>query len=99
MKLRWSPLAVERAAEIGKYIALDDPSAAVKWIASVFGLVEQLESFPQSGAIVPETNREDIRQLVFGNYRIIYRIGVEHVSILTVRHDRQILPEDDLGKL
>ena len=31
-----------------------------------------------------------------GNYRIIYRIEVHQVSILTVRHTKQILPLEDL---
>ncbi len=96
MKVIWSPLSVERTMEIAKYIALDDRTAAEKWIESIFRRVEQLESFPRSGEIVPETNREDIRQLIFGNYRIIYRISVELISVLTVRHDRQITPESDL---
>ena len=96
MKVVWSPLSVERTTEIAKYIALDDRTAAEKWIESIFNRVEQLESFLKSGVIVPETNREDIRQLVLGNYRVIYRISAEIISILTVRHDRQIIPGSDL---
>ncbi len=32
----WSPLALERALEIAGYIAQDKPSAAEKWIKTVF---------------------------------------------------------------
>ena len=48
------------------------------------------------GRIVPETNRKDIRELLFKNYRIIYRVGTDHVSILTIRHGRQLLPSDEI---
>jgi plasmid stabilization system protein ParE len=39
----WSPLAVDRASEIAGYIAQDKPSAAEKWIKTVFSKVEQLK--------------------------------------------------------
>lgn len=49
-----------------------------------------------NGQSVPEINRKDIRQLVIANYRIIYRVESKVVSILTVRHSRQILPDEDI---
>ena len=96
MKIVWSPLAVERVSEIVRYIAEDNPDAATNWAESIFTRVEQLGPFPESGNIVPEMHREDIRQLVMGNYRIIYRIGTDQISVLTVRHHRQIFPDQDL---
>jgi plasmid stabilization system protein ParE len=36
MKIIWSPLAIDRASEIAEYIAQDKPSAAEKWINTVF---------------------------------------------------------------
>jgi plasmid stabilization system protein ParE len=38
---------------------------------------------------VPEIARDDIRQLLYGDYRIIYRIDPRRVVILTVRHGRR----------
>ena len=92
MRIIWSPLAVDRASEIADYIAQDKPSAAEKWIDTVFSKVEQLKSSPEIGRIVPEINDSQIRELIYGNYRIIYRIEKERVSILTIRHGSQILP-------
>ena len=96
MKTQWSPLAVERISEIAGYIAQDSPVAAEKWIHSIFSRVEQVKDFSQSGRFVPEINRKDIRELIIANYRIIYRIETRVVSILTVRHSRQILPDEDI---
>ena len=74
MRIIWSPLAVDRASEIADYIAQDKPSAAEKWIDTVFSKVEQLKSSPEIGRIVPEINDSQFRELIYGNYRIIYRI-------------------------
>jgi toxin ParE1/3/4 len=96
MKVTWAPLAIDRVAEIASYIAEENPPAAEKWIRKIFARVGQLTSFPESGRHLPETNRPDIRELVWGNYRIIYRIESHQVAILTVRHTKQILPIEDL---
>ena len=96
MKIQWSPLAVDRVSEIAEYIAQDDPFSAETWVRSVFDRVKQVKDFSKSGYYVPEIKRKDIRELIYGNYRIIYRIEKNRVSILTVRHVRQILPVDDI---
>ncbi len=92
MNIVWSPLAVDRASEIANYIAQDKPSAAEKWIKTIFSKVEQLKISPEIGRIVPEIRNSQFRDLIYGNYRIIYRIEVKRISILTIRHDKQILP-------
>jgi len=92
MNIVWSPLAVDRASEIADYIAQDKPSAAEKWIETVFSKVEQLRSAPEIGRIVPEIRNNQFRELIYGNYRVIYRIEAEQISILTIRHGKQILP-------
>lgn len=96
MRVQWAPLAIDRLAEIAAYIAEDNPAAAEKWIREGFARVGQLGRFPKSGRPLPETPRPDIRELIWGNYRIIYRIETHQVSILTVRHTKQILPIKDL---
>ena len=96
MKIIWSPLAIDRASEIAEYIASDKPSAANKWITKVFSKVDQLESSPEIGRVVPEIGNEQFRELIYGNYRIIYRIEKNQVLILTIRHGKQILPVDEI---
>jgi toxin ParE1/3/4 len=96
MKILWSPLAIDRASEIAQYIAQDNPDAAESWINSVFEKVEHLKDFPESGRIVPETDNMTIRELIYGNYRIIYRVEEKRLSVLTVRHGKQVLPLDEI---
>jgi toxin ParE1/3/4 len=96
MKMIWSPLAVDRASEIVDYIAQDKASAAEKWIDTVFSKVSQLKSSPETGRIVPEIGNNQIRELIYGNYRIIYRIEKKKLSILMIRHGKQILPIEEI---
>jgi plasmid stabilization system protein ParE len=96
MKIIWSPLAVERMEEISDHIACDSASAANRWIDSVFGKVDLLTKCPEMGRIVPELKAPSIREIIFGNYRIIYRVMDRSIRILTVRNFKQILPLDDL---
>ena len=90
MNLIWAPLAIDRVAEITAYIAEDNPVAAKKWIRDVFARTGQLALFPQSGRHLPETARKDLRELIWGNYRIIYRIRQEVVEILTLYHGARL---------
>lgn len=96
MTIQWAPLALERIVEIGAYIYRENPSAAERWIRQAFERVKQLEDFPLSGKKNKDTDRKDIRELSWKNYRIIYRIDREVVSILTVRHAKQILPLEEI---
>lgn len=96
MKIIWSPLAIDRTAEIAEYIAQDKPLAAEKWINTVFSKIAQLETSPEIGRVVPEIGNKQFRELIYGNYRIIYRVEKEHIFILTIRHGKQILPIDEI---
>jgi len=96
MKINWSPLAIDRASEIAEYISLDNPTAATRWVEKIFEKVKTLSSSPEIGRKVPEVNSKEIHELIFGNYRIIYRIEKSNISTLTIRHGKQILPVDEI---
>ena len=67
MNIVWSPLAIERASEIVDYIAKDKPMASKKWVQTVFKKVEQLQSNPEIGRIVPEINDRQFREIIYVN--------------------------------
>ncbi|WP_456378993.1 type II toxin-antitoxin system RelE/ParE family toxin [Thiolapillus sp.] len=96
MKLIWSPLAIERVSEIAEYIAQDKPAAAEKWVDKIFNIVERLTEFPESGRVVPEIKNKRFREIISGNYRIIYKLEKSRILILTVRHGKQILPVEEI---
>ncbi len=98
MKIIWTELAVEKLEEYADYIALDKPIAALNWAESIQNSVNKLKQFSQIGRIVPEIKRNDIRELIEGNYRIIYRIEEKYISVLTIRHSKQLLNYADIFK-
>ena len=97
MKIIWSPLAIDRVSEIAAYIAQENPTAAEKWVDTVFRKVGDLQNFPESGRVAPETENKAVRELIYGNYRLIYRLEEKRISVLTVRHGKQILPVDEIA--
>lgn len=96
--MNWSPLAISRLSEIAKYIAQDIPVAAERWVHKIFVLVEMLPDFPERGRMVPEINHKMIREVISGNYRIIYKLEDREISILTVRHVKQVLSIDEFSR-
>ena len=55
---------------------------------------EQISRFPQSGRIVPEYRRTELREVIERPYRLIYRIREEQVDILAIMHSAQMYPPD-----
>lgn len=99
MKVLWSPLAIERAYEAAAYIAQDKPEAALAWLDRLFKTTDRLESFPESGRVVPEINLPEYREIIHENsYRVIYRLEKARVSILTVRNVAQLLDPAELDR-
>ncbi|RLD16286.1 type II toxin-antitoxin system RelE/ParE family toxin [candidate division KSB1 bacterium] len=96
MKITWSPRSKSQLNDIAEYIALDKPTAAYRWLENLFKAVEKLELFPKSGRKVPEFNQEDIREIIFGNYRIIYKIKEDEIIIASVRHGKQLLDNNEI---
>jgi plasmid stabilization system protein ParE len=60
-------------------------------VTKLIDRVDQLENNPQSGRVVPEFGKEDIRELIVGNYRIIYRIQMDFVGIARIHHSSRLL--------
>lgn len=98
MKIVWAPLAIKRAYEAAEYIAGDSPDAALRWLDGLFDVTDRLETFPESGRIVPEIGLPEFREVVYRKaYRIIYRLEQRRVAILTVRNFAQLLDKSELG--
>lgn len=96
MKVSWSPLAVDRAYEEARFIARDKPDAALHWLDGLFESTDRLETFPESGLIVPEIASPDYRQIIYQSHRVIYRVEASRVSILTVRRSKRLLDPTEL---
>lgn len=94
MEIILSAHFLDRVEEYSDYIALDDIPTAIQWARNVFDRCEQLRSQPDSGRIVPEFGRPEIRELIHGNYRLIYEIKSTRIYMLTIFHTSQQLPDE-----
>jgi plasmid stabilization system protein ParE len=86
VKVTWTDQSLDDLDAICLFIARDFLEYAKLFAIRAFEATDRLETFPKSGRVVPEIGREDIREIILGNYRIIYRIVTEEVEILTVHH-------------
>lgn len=93
IRVEWTNQAIDRIGQIADFIALDSPQAAIGWTEALFAKEEFLQLNPRVGRIVPEYNSEEIREIILGNYRLVYRIQEEVISVLTVKSCRQKRPE------
>lgn len=86
MKIEWTEPAVSDLESIRDFIAKDSNFYAKRFIMKVIESVGKLTEFPKMGRKVPESNDNSIRELLFHNYRIIYKIEKEKVLILAIVH-------------
>jgi toxin ParE1/3/4 len=90
--LRWNEEALLDIDEIAEFIAADSLTYALIEVEKFFDRAEILRTNPRSGTVVPELNDENVRQLVEGNYRIIYEIKSKNaIEILCVIHGMRLL--------
>jgi plasmid stabilization system protein ParE len=86
MKLIWTDYALSDLDAIHEYIARDSAVYASRFLGRLVRAAEILEKYPEFGPVVPQFAGKQIRQLLFHNYRILYRIDVDRISIVTVVH-------------
>ena len=94
MRIKWTEPALDDMEGIQAYIAKDSVYYARQFIERIFEAAKKLEDFPEIGRHVPETEeRNDVRELIFQGYRIIYLAQSDTVSIITVIHGSRDLSD------
>jgi toxin ParE1/3/4 len=92
LKLVWSGRGLADLVEIGRYIARDNPAAARRFVARLQESARKVPSVPRAGRVVPEFQIESVREVLLGNYRIVYRLGAKTIEVLTVFEGHRLLP-------
>ncbi|MCL2414731.1 MAG: type II toxin-antitoxin system RelE/ParE family toxin [Bacteroidales bacterium] len=94
VKIVWTDKAIDDLDDIGHYIDIDSEKYAKIVVSRLFKAVDILERHPQIGRMVPEFSSENIRELINGNYRIVYTIKNQfQIDILTIHHSARLLDE------
>jgi len=97
VKLVWTELSTEDLKEIFDYIAIDSVRYASITVNKIYNRAQDIIDNPYIGRIVPEINLKVIREVISGNYRIVYKIINEfQVDILRVYHSASLLKKDKL---
>ncbi len=87
----WTRQAAEDVEAIKAYVARDSERYASLLAERLVAAVGRLELFPHSGRVVPEVGDESLREVLYGNYRLVYRLHVESVEVITVYHAARLL--------
>ena len=82
----WTQSAADDLEQMADYIAKDSPYYASTFVQTVLDLSRSLDRFPRRGRITPEFGDPEIRELLIGNYRLIYKVGETDISILGLVH-------------
>src|SRR5216110_6196 len=66
--------------------ARDSADQAALFVGRLIEATDRLGSIPLSGRIIPEIGHPDCREIIYGAYRILYRVQGEDVWITGVVH-------------
>lgn len=90
--VRWTDQAAEDLEAIREFIERDSPRYGRLVAERLFDATQRLELFPLSGRAVPELGRDDVREMIIGDYRIVYRLKGETAVLLTVFRSSRLFP-------
>lgn len=91
-QIRWSPQAVRDVEAIREYIAQDSRRYAQLTVDRIVTSIERLRAFPQSGRMVPERTDPEIREVIVGPFRVVYRYRSGVVDIAAVFRGSRLFP-------
>lgn len=86
-QIRWTLESQNWLREIHDFIARDNPTAALRTVQGIIEKAETLSKFPERGYRFHGRSKEHIRILLYGHYRIAYRVREDgDITILGVFH-------------
>ena len=83
-KVIWSPSSLDDIDSIAEYISKDSVYHASLFIDRLFEATDRLKEQPLSGRIIPEIGNSSCREIIYGSYRIMYRIEKNNIWITGV---------------
>jgi toxin ParE1/3/4 len=92
-RLIWSTRARAELKAITDYIKRDSKASAETVVTKLTKEVRRLKEFPFSGRVVPEWEKLSFREVIVYDYRVVYKLGPDSVSILAIIHSRRRFPK------
>jgi len=94
----WTDEARNHLDKIHDYIAQDSPEYALRVVDRLTRRSEQIATFPRSGRTVPEVDDSDLREIIEGPFRIVYRVLERQIDIVAVLHSSRLAPWTEGGE-
>lgn len=85
-KVRWARPALEDLEQIADYIALDSRYYAAAFVREIRDAARSLRQVARRGRVVPELSNPTIRELLIGNYRLLYQLRKSEVLVIALIH-------------
>lgn len=89
----WRAPALLDVEEVAGFIAQGDPEEADRFQERVWEAAESLATLSERGRWVPELRHPDYRELLLGDYRLMYRVYSDRVEIAALVHCRRHFPD------
>ncbi len=97
VQINWTKQSVEDLKDIFDYISKDSINYAKFQVIRIRNRVKILNFHSYSGKVVAEFKNESIRELIEGNYRVIYRIvSKNRIDVLTIHHSSRDLSQRNI---
>ena len=84
--IRWAYAARADLLEALEHIVEESPQAAWVFLQEVEAAAVSLGTFSERGTRVREVIAPDLRQILIGRYRLIYRVEAEAVGVVRLIH-------------
>ena len=86
VKIIWSENALEDIEQISEFIRRDSSDRAALFISRLIDATEKLSEYPNSGRIIPEVKIKEYCEIIYGAYRIMYKLEQHNILILADIH-------------
>jgi toxin ParE1/3/4 len=93
VKVIWTEPALKDLHDLVEYIARDSAVYAERFGLRVVHAPRRLEQAPLLGRMVPEFSDQTIRELIYGSYRIIYKVREQACFVVAIIHGSRVIRE------
>jgi toxin ParE1/3/4 len=98
MNLEWSNTARSNLDSIRRYVSERSSSRTQRLVSSIVKRCEQIAAFPHSGHVVTELDYPQIRQVIVEQYRVVYHLAPDKITIVAIVHSAQNWPGPGIGR-
>ncbi|MCA9779994.1 MAG: type II toxin-antitoxin system RelE/ParE family toxin [Candidatus Eremiobacteraeota bacterium] len=90
IKLSWTNDAKAELRDLYLKIAHHDKPAAQRLVFKLRDLARGIQEHPEIGRMVPEYEVRNVRERIYGNYRLIYLLSHRGIEIIAIWHSAEL---------